>query len=485
MKKIIDSARESALQKGKPPTPKELEKQAVLEEAFSFIEKKRGRRQVNKLFGHPSPSLWRETDIPLRDIMERRKRDLSVIPKKLNLYLATPYCLKTDPPACGYCLFPHEVYQGLKPIERYFDHVRKEGAMYREFFSEDQLAGIYFGGGTPNILKADVYPRLIEIVQELFPHFPENIEITLEGVPQLFTWEKLVTMKKVGINRISMGVQQLNDDLIKYSGRRQNSKQVFQVLEWCDKLGLKTNIDLIYGWPKQSVDLMIKDLEAVVCTGINHLTHYELNLGGRSYFHRYYKNELPSIEENRAMFHASKAFLEGKGFRQMTTYDWERDDGDQTGEFAFEKNMRQFLTYSEEEGITGTDIWGWGFGGVSHFIGTPENPGISYINTISVDEYVESVAAGKFPILRSYRHDKKNLRISWLFQSLQSIHVNCANYRKIFGDDLLHTQEVVWHALKELEWVEIKPNEISLIGDGIYYTPLIQNLFSKMWNRSN
>lgn len=466
----------------KPPQ-KDMEKIARIKEIYSYIDRKKKRRQTNKvLHCHPSPLFWREHDIPLKQIMERRKKDLVKIPKRLNLYVSIPYCLRTSPEGCGYCLFPHEDYSGMEALDTYLEYLRKEGRMFRDFFADDQLAVIYFGGGTPNICKADTYPRLMEIIEEVFPNIPEEIEITLEGIPQLFNWEKLIRMKEAGINRISIGVQQLNDELIKFSGRNQNSRMVFQVLEWCNELGLRTSVDLIFGWPRQTVELMLKDLETIVRTGITHITHYELNLGGRTDFARNKKDILPTIEQNLEMFHAAKQFLESEGYCQVSTYDWEKTTAKQSGHFAFEDNMRHFFMYSEDQGITGTDMWGWGFAGVSYFVGTPDTPGCVYMNSIAVKDYIASLDKGHYPIERGYIYQIEDVRLGWLFQSLQSTRIELKAYKAIFGIDLLAEYDPIWHVLSELKWVDVTSEKILLIGDGIYFTPIIQTLLASKRN---
>src|SRR2546428_9774013 len=94
-------------------------------------------------------------------------------------------------------------------------------------------SSVYFGGGTSNLYKAGQYDRLLGIVRQVFAKLAPGTEITLEGIPQLFTKEKLVAMKGAGVTRISIGAQQLADDMIKMSGRKQKAEQVLQAIAWC------------------------------------------------------------------------------------------------------------------------------------------------------------------------------------------------------------------------------------------------------------
>jgi len=126
---------------------------------------------------------------------------------------------------------------------------RARGRDVSRVFRGERLASIYFGGGTSNLYKADQYATLLDIVRAVFPALGPETEVTLEGIPQLFTREKLVAMRDAGVNRVSIGVQQLDDEMIAMSGRKQKASQVFQTIEWCHALGLPVSVDLIFGWP--------------------------------------------------------------------------------------------------------------------------------------------------------------------------------------------------------------------------------------------
>jgi len=259
---------------------------------------------------------------------------------------------------------------------------------------------------------------------------------------------------------------------------KQKARHAFQALEWCQELGLKSSVDLIFGWPRQTIELMLKDLEAIIRTGVNHLTHYELNVAGRTDFARNHRDELPSTEQNLEMYRASKQFLESQGYRQVTPYDWEKPAVEEPGEYVFEENMRRFFYSDKEQGILGYDMWGWGFAGVSYFLGTPEMPGWTYMNCPRVGDYFDRIEESRFPVERGFHYTQKDLRIAWLFQTLQGMNVNLQDYRKIFGLDLLDEHADIWQALGERGWVEITREKVALVGDGVFYTPLIQGLLA-------
>ena len=131
-------------------------------------------------------------------------------------------------------------------------------------------------------------------------------------------------MSEAGVTRVSLGVQQLDPALLALSGRKQNVTHVLRMVEQCQALGLGCNVDLIYGWPRQTVDHMLRDLDTMVRLRVPHLTHYELNVAGRTDFARRRRDELPSVEQNLEMYREGCRFLRANAYRQVTSCDWEQ-----------------------------------------------------------------------------------------------------------------------------------------------------------------
>jgi oxygen-independent coproporphyrinogen-3 oxidase len=453
--------------------------EAKLEHARAYIDKHRRRRQSNKvLHGHPSPLFWLERDVPVGEMLHRRRVVQRSVPKRTNVYVATPYCLPTDPDRCGFCLFPSEVYQGREQLDRYLTYLDREGQMYRDLLGDSEVGTIYFGGGTSNLYRAEHYATLLGIVRRVFGALPPDIEITLEGIPQLFSREKLTGMKAAGINRVSIGVQQLDDEMIKLSGRKQKAAQVFQTLEWCEVLGLSSSVDLIFGWPRQTIELMLADLTKVVAAGVPHITHYELNVAGRTDFARHRRSELPSTETNLEMYRIGRDFLRSHGYRQLTAYDWAKADRATGVNCLYEETGHVPLTSTPDGRVSGCDSWGWGFAGVSFFYGTPDEPGWATMNSPHVDDYFARLDGGAFPPERGFHYTAKDLRLTVLLQMLHTMTVDLADYRRVFGVDLIEEHAEIWQAFGELGWLSLTPDRLTLVGDGVFYTPLLHGLLT-------
>jgi oxygen-independent coproporphyrinogen-3 oxidase len=443
------------------------------------IDKELSRRQANRvLHGHPSPMFWLEREVPVADIVRKRTRPGASAPRDLIAYVGTPFCLPTTPDRCGFCLFPSEVYRSPDQLVTYLRYLAKEAELYRGWFDDTEVAAIYFGGGTTNLYRPQQYAELLAIVRRLLPRAAASQEVTVEGVAQLFTQAKLEAMRDAGVNRVSLGVQQLDSALLEASGRKQNVAHVLRMLESCHALGLGTNVDLIFGWPGQTLDHMRRDLETLVEHRVHHITHYVLNVAGRTDFARHRRDQLPSVHETLEMYRAAKQLLEASGYRQATPYDWERMDAGEQGKNLYEVLGRKPFDRDARDGITGYDAFGWGFAGISAWFGSPHEPGWIYANSPHVDDYYRHLDEGSIPVERGYRYTNEDLRLFTLFQMLQGLTVDRALYRHVFGVDPIDEHAPIWQALCEREWAAITDERITVVGDGSFYIPIIQGLLA-------
>ncbi len=451
-----------------------------------FIEKEKNRRQSNKvLHAHPSPMYWKELGVSTESLLQIRANYREETNLPVNLYVATPFCIKTKPAHCGFCLFPSTDYTGNTAVETYLDYLKKEFELYKPFYAQDKLASIYLGGGTPNLYRADQYGQLMGYIDKLYGGIPDDIEITIEGIPQLFTEEKIRAIKEAGITRISVGVQQLNDDLIKYSGRKQKQEQVFHTLELCEKYGLAANVDMIYGWPEQSIDQMSIDLQTLIDTGVRHITHYELNIAGRSDFaSRKHRDVLPSINYNIEMYKASRDLLRANGFHQETVYDWENKQNKQQkfkqSQCNYENNLRNSVDHQHGKINAIQQMCGIGFAAINiHPNGLKaSDENWTYMNHRSLPQYYEKLDKGQFPVERGFIYEHQDLKLVWLFQSMQSMKINYVDYQEIFKENLLDAYSSIWTELDNQGWLKVTGSELQLVEEGQYYIPMLQSLLS-------
>lgn len=94
-------------------------------------------------------------------------------------------------------------------------------------------------------------------------------------------------------------------------------------------------------------------------------------------------------------------------------------------------------------------------------------------------KYYDDVIAGNLPIERAFIRENEDVKLVWLFQSLQEMKISTIKYQKIFNSSIIEDFKEIWIALEKESWIEFKPDEITLVGDGEFYVPLIQSLISK------
>lgn len=452
-------------------------------DVLSFLSRHQDRHTSNKvLHGHPSPAFWRTEGAA--DALQGLSGALSRHPAKVNLYFSIPFCLPTDPPHCGFCLFPTEDYRGKSATTHYLELMAREIRLQRELHRGSQLESFYVGGGTPNLLHPSDYARLMELADSLFPGQTQGIEKTLEGIPQLFSEDKVAAIKAAGFNRVSMGVQQLNERLIRYSGRKQTNRHVFDAIASFARHELACNVDLIYAWPEQTVQDMLDGLRAVVACGIRHITHYELNIAGRSDFALHQRQHVPTMAGKLEMYLQAKAYLESERFVQRTVYDWERADatalpsGLMASEYRYEQNLRDGLDADSSQAPR--YMCGVGHAAVSVRAHRPSSgvPSVSTMNWRSLSRYAESVQADGLPVERFHVHTEEDVRLLWLFQSLQEMAVDLDKYSTHFGSEFVDDCAGVVDVLGQRGWASVQGRCWRLSAEGGFFVPLIQSLLA-------
>ena len=189
-----------------------------------------------------------------------------------SVYFHIPYCRK----ACTYCNFHFSTQ--LKGFESMIDAMKKDWQLQQHFIEDAFVDSIYLGGGTPSVLPSNLLGQLLNEISKTKTVRAEA-EITLEANPEDITHQNLTQWNQLGINRISLGVQSLNNEELAWMNRAHNAEQsknsVSQILETGD---FELSIDLIYGSPLKTADAWMNELSWVNETNIHHLSCYALTV---------------------------------------------------------------------------------------------------------------------------------------------------------------------------------------------------------------
>ena len=190
-----------------------------------------------------------------------------------SLYLHFPFCKSR----CIYCDF-YSTTLGRDFMAAYVEALKREMTLRSQYNKCTRVHTIYIGGGTPSLLPADLLHELFETINRNF-EIDEEAEVTIEANPDDVTREWLKGLEGTPVNRISMGAQTFNDNLLSLIGRRHNSQQTIDAVKACKEAGI-TNIslDLIYGLPRQTFEDWQRDVEQALSLDIKHLSAYALSV---------------------------------------------------------------------------------------------------------------------------------------------------------------------------------------------------------------
>ncbi len=208
----------------------------------------------NYVYGYPSKRAYRKFPDPIKidHIWRNNSQDV-------NIYIHVPFCKQR----CAYCTLFTTTKHTPELIETYVEKICEQIKFYSRYANGRSLTSIYFGGGTPTTLSLQQFERIFQTIDKYYTKKSNDIETNVEGTPSDFTLPMLQTLKSFGVNRVSIGVQTLNPDEIKKTGRK-STVVVLDTLENIRSLYSNFNVDLIYGLPGQSKDSWFMSLNKVL-----------------------------------------------------------------------------------------------------------------------------------------------------------------------------------------------------------------------------
>ncbi len=218
------------------------------------------------------------------------------------LYIHWPFCLAK----CPYCDFNSHVRETI-PEERYRGALLSELEWEAERLGARPLGSIFFGGGTPSLMTPETVFRLIEAAQKYFPPLPK-IEITLEANPTSVERAKLAGMREAGVNRLSLGVQSLDDAALRFLGRRHSAGEARAALMTARAEFRRVSFDLIYARPGQDVSGWRAELAEALALGPDHLSLYQLTIEPGTPFAALYAQgrlALPPVRTAASLYEAT------------------------------------------------------------------------------------------------------------------------------------------------------------------------------------
>ncbi len=219
-----------------------------------------------------------------------------------GLYIHWPFCLSK----CPYCDFNSHVADTV-------DHARWLNALIKELQSlagqttNLRLETIFFGGGTPSLMDPGTIETVINRAKSLWTP-SESIEITMEANPSTVEISKFKAFRSAGINRLSLGIQSLNDDILKFLGRGHNATEAIQALKIAHNCFDRVSFDLIYATPNQTIFDWMSELDFAIQISGEHLSLYQLTIERGTPFYSMSQQQkfiMPNVEDSGRFYEAT------------------------------------------------------------------------------------------------------------------------------------------------------------------------------------
>lgn len=280
--------------------------------------------------------------------------------RPLSLYVHIPFCHKL----CYFCACNKVITRHQHKADIYLDYLEKEIRTRSALFSKRTVTQIHWGGGTPTYLTEEQSDRLMSMLRSHFT-ISENAEISIEMDPREIELSMLDHLRKIGFNRISMGVQDFNKEVQKAINREQDEQFIFDLMHHARELGFQsTNLDLIYGLPLQTLDSFMFTLQKVLELNPDRLSVFNYaHLPTRFAGQRKIKQEmLPSPETKLSILQNTIEFLTSSGYKFIGMDHFAKPDDELAIAQANGVLHRNFQGYTTQEEC---DLLGMGVSAIS------------------------------------------------------------------------------------------------------------------------
>ena len=309
-----------------------------------------------------------------------------------------PFCVQK----CNYCAFLSFKADG-SPRKEYTDALEKEiklrAALEKEHGTDRRIDTVYIGGGTPSVMDISTVSEMIKTLRRSFD-IDKDAEFTLEANPATLGRKdgvmlaKLQAYKFMGINRLSMGVQSMNNDRLHFMGRIHTAENVARDMQFIRQKGFENvNLDLIFSVPGETAEDALNDLDKILEFSPEHISCYSLQIEeGTPFGDMAKKGELTEVsdEEDRDTYHRICCRLKDAGYEHYEISNFaKRNDADPDAASPY-RSHHNSLYWNMDEYI------GLGLG-ASGFIN-----GVRYKNTSDLDEYFEAISEGRLPIAEEH-----------------------------------------------------------------------------------
>lgn len=380
--------------------------------------------------------------------------------ENIGIYIHIPFCKKK----CFYCDFvSYENKDNL--IQEYIDAVCLEILQNAEILSEYNISTVYFGGGTPSLIKVEYIEKILNTLKLFVTNEKEINEITIEVNPNSASLDKLEKYYNLGINRLSIGLQSTHDKILRNIGRLHTFNDFKEVLKNANAVGFKNiSVDLIYPLPGLNLSGFKETLNSVIKLkdefNIKHISVYNLEVHENTRLDFLLKEGFVSLcneDEEYKMREELNKRLQDNGFvkYEISNYAYP----------GFESKHN--LCYWNQEKYIGFGV------NASSFFNLKR-----YRNTSNIDKYIDGIKNNKNIVVETEELDKLSLMKEYIILKLRlSTGVEISEFKQRFGTDIFDIFNTEFISLKKDNLVNITSKNISLTNRGEEVANIVWEMF--------
>jgi oxygen-independent coproporphyrinogen-3 oxidase len=386
---------------------------------------------------------------------------------KLDVYVHIPFCKKH----CVYCHYPVKLGEQLAEKDTYLTALEKEMDIYLNILGIDKIKprSILMGGGTPTFLSLAQQKRFLEFFDKRVDvanatQYNWDVDpVTLIGPDGK---ERLKMLKDYGSDRITIGVQSLNEEILKLMNRHHGVAEIYEAIENCQAAGFQLDIEFIFGYPGQTLENWIEVIEEAVTLGVEEIQLYRLKVEAYGDYQGTIKavrekglKDFPSLEENILMKQLGIDILNENGY-------------DENLRRVFTCNPKYFSHYADNQCCGLLDQIGFG---LTAFSSMRDRFGL---NTQYFEEYYANIEDGKIPLNRGIIRNKEE-QMRWaIILPLKNRAVYKDYYTKVTGgaslDQVFRTK---FENLKEFGLITEDETKIQLTKLGAFFADEVVQQF--------
>lgn len=398
----------------------------------------------------------------------------------ISIYIHIPFCHSL----CYFCGCNMQVTKNANKVENYLAHLAKEiSIISSQLDKSKKVKQIHFGGGTPNFLTPNQIINLGNTIRKYFD-FDKKIEYSCELDPRQLTQDHIKSLKKIGVNRVSIGIQDF-DELVQIKINRKNKvSQIQTVLKWLKNEGITSyNFDLIYGLPLQHISSFDNTLNEIINLNPSRIACYNFAyLPQLKPHHKLIKkSDLPSASQRIQLLIHTIEKLQSNGYTYIGMDHFAKNDDSLVKAQLSGNLQRNFQGYSTHKK---TELFAFGTSSISNF-------GDAFFqNQKLLPNYFTQIDADKIPLEKGIVLSRQDLIIQDVISSLMcnlKLDFNKFNLKHNINFECFFEQELV--KLNELfiedDFINIQNNMLIITEIGRLFIRNIVMVFDKYLNKNN